>query len=329
MPDTARATSRRHAVVAFCAGVLAARFARAQAKVHRIGYLTPGANGSALQNAFFQGMRALGYVEGANLAVEKRFTGNQYELFPGLAAELVKLKMDVIVAVTTPAALAVQKASSTIPTVAISVSDPVASGLASSLGRPGGNVTGMSDTTTDLAPKLLELLKSLKPALARVALLVNPGNPNHLVYANAFPPAATQFGVAVARYDASSVQELERAFTLMADARPDGLVVATDAFLYNHSALIAKLALANKLPAVFAYRQEALNGGLMSYGPSSLDLFRRAAGTVDKILRGAKPGELPFEQPTLFDLVVNLKTANALGIKVPQSLLVRATEVVE
>jgi putative tryptophan/tyrosine transport system substrate-binding protein len=329
MPDTARATSRRHVVVALGAGILAARGARSQAKVHRIGYLSPGAASSALQNAFFEGMRALGYVEGANLIVEKRFSGNKYELLPELAAELVKSNVDVIVAVTTPAALAVQKASGTVPAVAISVSDPVASGLAKSLARPGANITGLSDATTDLAPKLLELLKSLKPALSRVALLVNPGNPNHLVYSRGFPPAASQIGVAVARFEASSVQDLERAFSLMADARPDGLIVAADAFLYNQGALIAKLALANRLPAVFAYRQDALNGGLMSYGPSSLDLFRRAAGVVDKILKGAKPGELPFEQPVLFDLVVNLKTANALAIKVPQSLLVRATEVIE
>jgi putative ABC transport system substrate-binding protein len=326
------AAARRKLVLTLGAGALAGplgALAQAQGKVYRIGYLSPGVTPSTLEAAFFQGMRELGYVEGANLVAERRMAGSKYELLPALAADLLKSNPDVIVGVTTPGALAAKKASSTVPVVAIAVSDPLASGLAKTLARPGANVTGMSDATSDLVPKLLELLKAVKPALTRLALLVNPSNPNHLVYLKDFPLAASKVGVKVATFEASSAPDIERAFPLMQEARAEGLIVATDAILYNQGRLIAGLAIANKLPAVFAYRQDALAGGLMSYGPSTLDLFRRAAGLVDKILKGATPGELPFEQPTLFDLVINLKTANALGIKVPQSLLVRATEVLE
>lgn len=332
-----RVTSRRQVVLALGAGVVAAplgAFAQPQGRVYRVGLLLPGprptqSNPNGLIPAFFQAMRELGYVEGRNLVVERRYGEDKYESLPELAAELVKLNPDVIVAVTTPSSLAAQKATSTVPVVAVSVSDPVASGLAKSLGRPGGNITGLSDITTDMFLKLIELLKVVKPALSRVALLVNPANPNHSIYFKDFPLAAKQLGVTVARFDASIVQDIERAFSIMRDARSEGLIVATDSFLFGQSALIARLAIMSKLPAVFAYRHDALAGGLMSYGPSPIDLFRRAAGVVDKILKGAKPGDLPFEQPMLFDLVVNLKTANTLGVKVPQSLIVRANEVIE
>ncbi len=308
--------------------------AQPQGRVYRIGFLTVSSLPTqsipnSLQLVFYQAMRDLGYVEGRNLVVGRRYADNKYELLPELAAELAKSNLDAIVAETTPCALAAQKATSTVPVVAVAVSDPVASGLAKSLARPGGNITGLSDLTTDMFPKLIELLKVVKPALSRVALLVNPANPNHLIYLENFSLAVKQLGVTVARFDASTVQDVERAFSLMAGARSEGLVVASDAFLYFQSALIARLAIESKLPSVFAFRQDALRGGLMSYGPNTIDIFQRAAGVVGKILRGAKPSDLPFEQPTLFDLVVNLKTANALGVKVPQSLLLRANEVIE
>ena len=334
-----RVIPRRQVVLALGAGVLGAPLgavAQPQGRVYRLGYLSPTSrptqsspSPSPLTAAFFQALRDLGYVEGVNLVGEWRFAENKYESLPELAVELVKLNPDVIVAVTTPASLAAQKATSSVPVVAVSISDPVASGLAKSLGHPGGNITGLSDQTTDMVPKLLELLKTVKPALSRVALLVNPANPNHSIYFKDFQLAASQLGVKVARFEASTAQDIERVVALMVDARSEGLVVATDAFLYYQGSRIANLAMMSKLPTVFAYRQDVLAGGLMSYGPSTIDLFRRAAGVVDKILKGAKPGDLSFEQPMLFDLVVNLKTASALGVKVPQSLLVRATEVIE
>ncbi|MEO8123244.1 MAG: ABC transporter substrate-binding protein, partial [Burkholderiales bacterium] len=332
-----RVTSRRQVVLALGAGMLAAPLgavAQPQGRVYRVGYLSGGSrpnqsNPNELEDAVFRTLRELGYVEGRNLLVERRYSERKYEALPELAAELVKLNPDVIVAMTTPPSIAAQKATSTVPVVAVFVSDPVASGLAKSLGHPGGNITGLSDLTTDLFPKLLELLKVIKPALSRVAFLDNPANPIHLFYLEALPQAAKQLGVTVDVFDAKSVQDIERAFPLMQGARSEGLVVGTDALLYFQSPLVARLAIESKLPAVFAYRQEALAGGLMSYGPNPIDICRRAAGVVDKILKGAKPGDLPFEQPTLFDLVVNLKTANALGVKVPQSLLLRADKLIE
>lgn len=331
-----RMTSRRQVVLALGAGVLAAplgAFAQTQGRVYRVGYLSASPRVAqstrALHDVFFQSMRELGYVEGRNLAVERRYAENKYESLPELAAELVKLNPDVIVAFTTPPSLAAQKATSTIPVVAAFVADPVASGLAKSLARPGGNITGLADLTTDMFPKLLELLKAVKPALSRVALLVNPANQSNSIYLERFPLAAKQLGMTFAIFGASTVQDIEPAFSLMSDARSEGLVVADDSLFYRESALTAGLAIKSKLPAIFARRQEALAGGLMSYGPNTIETSRRAAVLVDKILKGAKPADLPFEQPELFDLVVNLKTANELGVKVPQSLLVRATEVIE
>ena len=327
-------TTRRELMLAL--GVLAAPLgaaAQTQDRVYRLGYLSPSSGAaqstSALHNAFFQRMLELGYVEGRNLAVERLYAENKYESLPELAAALVKQNPDVIVAFTTPPSLAAQKATSTIPVVAAFVSDPLASGLAKSLARPGGNITGLADLTTDMFPKLLELLKAVKPALSRVALLVNPANQSNSILLERFPLVAKQIGMTAASFDASTVQDIERAFSLMRDARSEGLIVGDDSLFYNQGALIAGLAIKSKLPAVFARRQEALAGGLMSYGPNTIEMARRAAVLVDKILKGAIPADLPFEQPELFDLVVNLKTANALGIKVPQSLIVRATEVIE
>jgi len=331
-----RVISRRQFDLALGAGVLAATLgavAQPQGRVYRLGYLSASPRAAqstgALHDAFFQRMRELGYVEGRNLAVERRYAENKYESLPELAAELVRQNPDVIVAFTTPPSLAAQKATSTIPLVAAFVADPVASGLAKSLARPGGNITGLADLTTDMFPKLLELLKAVKPALSRVALLVNPANQSNSIYLERFPLTAKQLGMTFAIFSASTVQDIEPAFSLMSDARSEGLIVADDSLFYRESALTARLAIKSKLPAVFARRQQALDGGLMSYGPNAIETSRRAAVLVDKILKGAIPADLPFEQPELFDLVVNLKTANALGLKVPPSLIVRATEVIE
>ncbi len=334
---TDRMKTRRRVVLALGAGALVvplAGLAQQAGRVYRIGFLSgrsrsTQSNPIANYDAFFQAMRELGYVEGRNLVVEHRYGEGKYERLPELAAELVNLNLDVIAAVATPEALAAQRATSIIPVVATSVADPVASGLAKNLARPGGNITGLSNISSDLAPKLLELLKEVKPSLSRVVLLINPANPTHPAIADRVQSAAKQIGATVAKFEASGAQQIERAFSLMADARSVGLVVASDQFFVSQSALIARLAIKSRLPAVFPFRDGALAGGLMSYGPSVKDLFRRAATFVDKILKGAKPGDLPFEQPIQFELVVNMKTADALGIKIPQSLLLRADEVIQ
>ena len=241
----------------------------------------------------------------------------------------MKLNVEVIAAAATPSVQAVQRATSTIPVVAISVTDPVASGLAASLARPGGNITGLANITSDISPKLFELLKGMKPALSRVAVLANPGNSTHPLYLRNIQASAQQVGVTTVQVDARTPEDIERGFALMLRERAEALIVAADAFFLAQGSQIAKLAIKNRLPSVFPFREDALAGGLISYGPNLADIFRRAATFVDKILKGAKPSELPFEQPIQFELVINLRTAKMLGIKMPQTILVRADKVIE
>ena len=310
-------------------------FAQAPGKVARIGFLgarsrsTPS-NPDVYYEGFLQGMRDLGYVEGRNLVIEWRFAEGKYERLPGLAAELAKLKPDVLVCHATPPAQALQRATSTIPIVVVSVADPVGSGLVASLGRPGKNITGMSNIASDTGPKQLELLKNVVPKLSHVAVLLNPGTPFHAQFLESVRITAQQLGVKVLRVDARTSEEIETGFAAMKRERVDGLIVVADSFLTGSKArMIAELAVKNRLATMGPFPEDALAGDLISYGPDVADIYRRAAIYVDKILKGAKPGDLPMEQPTKLELVVNLKTARALGITIPQSVLLRADRVIE
>ncbi len=319
-------------------GLLAAPLAadaQPATKVHRIGILLPGSPAppstpSAALEAFLQGLRDLGYVEGRNIAIEYRYAQGKLDPLQDLAAELVRLNVDVIVTSTTPAIQAAKKATSTIPIVMAAVGDPVVTGLVAGLARPGGNITGLSLLAPELAGKRLELLKETLPRLSRVAVLWNSASPAMVHTFREARVAAEALGV---RLQSLEVQgdptDFERAFSAIAKERPDGLFVTLDPFTSLHRGRIAELAAQHRLPAIYELREFVDAGGLMAYGPSSRDLWRRAATYVDKILKGAKPGDLPVEQPTRFELVINLKTARALGLTIPQSVLLRADHLIE
>jgi putative tryptophan/tyrosine transport system substrate-binding protein len=307
--------------------------AQQAAKVPRIGYL--GLNRAAyphLHEAFLQGLRDLGYVEGRNVVIEYRDAEGKSERLPALAAELVALKVDVIVAPSTLPALAAKQATRTLPIVFASVSDPVSSGLATSLARPGGNLTGLSDLTPELVGKCLELLKQAVPGVGRVAVLWQPGAFDERTEKDmlkATEVAARALGVRLQFVEARGPDDFDRAFSDMTSARGGALTVLPTAMFFNERRRLVDLAAKYRLPTVFGYREGVDAGGLMSYGPSIPDLWRRAATYVDKILKGAKPADLPVEQPTKFELVINLKTAKALGLTIPQTLLQRADQVIE
>ncbi|HYR72022.1 MAG TPA: ABC transporter substrate-binding protein [Candidatus Acidoferrum sp.] len=302
------------------------------ATVPRIGYLAlnPTAN-PHLHEAFRQGLRDLGYVEGRNVVIESRDAEGKPERLPALAAELVALKVDVLVAQPTVAALAAKQATRTLPIV-FPVADPVSSGLVTSLARPGGNLTGLSILAPEMVGKGLELLKQAVPGVSRVAVLWDPG---------AFPErtakdmrkevevAARALGVRLQFIEARGPDDFDRAFSEMTRARAGALTVLGGSMLFSERKRLVDLAAKNRLPAVYPWREGVDAGGLMAYGPNVADLFRRAATYVDKILKGAKPGDLPIEQPTKFELVINLKTAKALGLTIPRSLLQRADQVIE
>ena len=301
-------------------------------KVPRIGYFSAGSPSSAphLLEAFRKGLRELGGVEGQNIVVDYRFAEGRFDRLPDLAAELVRLKVDIIVAVPTPAAAAAKNATETIPIVMINVGDPVGLGLIASLARPGGNVTGSSYSVgLEIIGKQLELLKETVPKVRRVAILWNPANPSHPLVVRELNVAARSLGVQLQFLEARGPNEFEGAFAAMAKERMGALLVVPDSVSFLHRTRLADLAARSHLPAAYGLRGHVDAGGLMSYGPDSADLFRRAATYVDKILKGAKPADLPVEQPTKFELVVNLKTAKALGLTIPQSVLVRADEVIQ
>jgi putative ABC transport system substrate-binding protein len=318
-------------------GALAAPLAslgQQQGKVRRIGFLavrsrpTPS-NPEVYYDAFVQGMRDLGYVEGKNLVIEWRFADGKFERLPGLASELVLMKLEVIVTHTTPSTEALQRATSTIPIVMTSIADPVSSGFAASLARPGGNITGLSLMIIDLSPKYLELLKLMLPALSRVAVLLNPGTSFEFAVLKSIQAAAQQFGVKILAVEARTLEEIERGFAAMRRERADAVIVLGDSFFIAQRRQITELAARNRLPSMFAYREDVEAGGLMSYGQNLADFYRRAATYVDKILKGAKPGELPIEQPMKVHLAINRKTAKTLGLSIPQEVLLRVDEVIE
>jgi putative ABC transport system substrate-binding protein len=327
--------TRRRFLIALGAGVLAVprgSLAQPQPKGARIGFLYYGSRQSALDtgryNAFVQGMRELGYVEGTNFVIEARFADGKHERLPAFAAELVRLKVDVIVATGTPTYRALQHAAATIPVVITVTFDPVGDGFAASMARPGGNITGLTLSAADLGPKLLELLKAAMPKLSRVAVLVQPGNPAHPQRVVRIMSAAQKVGIQVVLAEAGTVPEIEREFAMMTKERANATIILADGFFLQESRPIAAQALKHRLPSISQLREYAEAGGLMSYGPNSVDNFRRAATYVDKILKGAKPGELPFEEPTRYHLLINRKTALSLSLTIPQALLGQADEVI-
>lgn len=303
--------------------------AQAPAKVARIGYLTPTPNAERLA-AFREGMAARGYTEGKNLVLEVRDAQGRFERLPALAQELVRLDVDVIVASLTQASLAAKGATTTIPIVMAAVGDPVGAGIVRSLAKPGANITGNSLATIDVLGKLFELLRELRPSLARIAILVNPANPvfgaQQLGEAKA---AAEKLRVEIVVIEARQAQALEGAFNAIATSRADGLLILGDPMFATHAERIARFALDRRLPAVSGFSVFPDAGGLASYGADFNEAFRRAAGHVDQILRGARPADLPVEQATRFELVVNLRTAQALGVAPPPSMIARADRVIQ
>jgi putative ABC transport system substrate-binding protein len=303
-------------------------------KVAQIGFLGAASRHSALGrrtlDAFRQGLRDLGYIEDRNIAIEERHAELDFDRLRDLAAELVRLDVAVIVAVPTPAAVATRNATGTIPIVMIAVGDPVRQGLVTSLAHPGGNVTGLSFTVSmETFGKGLELLTDAVPGLRHVAVLSNPANPSSALALPTIEAAARPLGVRLEMLEVRSRDAFEGAFAAMAEARVGAVLVVTDAVFIFHAARLAELAARHRLPSMHSLRESVEAGGLMSYGPDLADQARRAAAFVDKILKGAKPADLPIEQPTKFDLVINLSTAKALDLTIPPTLLARADEVIE
>jgi putative ABC transport system substrate-binding protein len=277
----------------------------------------------------FDNLRELGWIEGKNVTFEHRFAENRLERLPELAAELVRLNVDVIVAVGTLGPLAAKRATTTIPIVMLSAGDPLGTGLVDSLARPGGNVTGMSLMVPDLGGKRLELLKELLPRLSRVAVFWNAANPYPAIVFKETQAAGRTLGIEVHSLEVRGPDDLDGAFAAARQQHPDALISVEDPLIFTYRKRIADFAVAEQLPSLHGFSEEVKAGALIFYGANQPDLIRRAAGYVDKILKGAKPADLPVQQPTTFELVINLKTARALGLEVPPTLLARADEVIE
>ena len=279
--------------------------------------------------ALQHGLRALGYVEGQNILIERRYAAGDFARLPDLAGELVRLHVDVIVTEGAPAAHAAQQRTTTIPIVIGNAGDPVGMGLVASLARPGGNITGLSQMSPELMGKRLELLKEMVPSASRVAVLFNPANPTSPLQVQEFQATAPALGVTLLPFEAQAANEIDRAFTAMHQERVEALIVVGDPMFGTHQSRVVELTAQARLPAIYNLRGFVDAGGLMSYGTHFEDLYRRAATYVDKILKGTKPADLPIEQPTKFALIINLKTAQALGIMMPPSLLLLADEVIQ
>ena len=309
-----------------------AAHAQQTTKIARIGYLASNLANQGPLEAFRQGLRDLGYVEGRNVMIEYRDAQGKLEPLQALAAELVALKADVIVASSTAAALAAKQATTVVPIVFGTVPDPVASGLVASLARPGGNVTGLSNLNADLVGKCLEYLTQAVPGVSRVAVLWQRGafgERTEQEMLKASEVAARALGIQLHFVEARGPADIDKAFAEIVGARADAVTVLVSGMLLGERKHLVDFAAKNRLPVVYTFRELVDAGGLMSYGPSLADLFRRAASYVDKILKGTKPADLPVEQPTKFELVINLKTAKALGLTIPPALLARADEVIE
>jgi putative ABC transport system substrate-binding protein len=295
------------------------------AKIPRIGLVEY----SASWEPFLQGLRSLGYVEGQNIAIERRSTEETPNRLAKVAAELVRLKVDVLVTLGTPASLAAKQATQTIPIVMIAVADPKRTGLVASFARPGGNITGVTILGPELGAKRLQLLKEVVPGVSRVAFLWNPANPGTAINLENVQAGARTLGVVVQSVEVRSASELEGAFAAMMKERPDAFMMTADPMHLLQTKWIVDFVNRRKLPAMYQVRESVVAGGLMSYGTNRAELFQRAATYVDRILKGAKPADLPVQEPRRFELVVNLKTAKALGLTFPPSLLRQADEVIQ
>ena len=335
LPEVPTPLERRQFIGALAGGLLAAPLAaeaQPAGRVYRIGVLSPFSPsfgpGPSFE-AFRQTFRELGYVDGRNVALEYRWADGQPDRLPALAAELVRLRVDVVFSAWgTPGALATKKAASTIPVVFAGVGDAVGVGVVASLARPGGNVTGSTFITEETIGKQLELLKEAVPRIARVGVVVNPGNPVYGPVLKASAAPARALGLQLTVVGVQSAEEFEDAYRTAIRAHVNGLVVLRDSVLITNQSRLLTLASTNRLPAMYGMREFVEGGGLMSYGPSLVEMYRRAAYLMDKILRGAKPSDLPVEQTTRFEFVINLTTAKVLGLTLPHLLLVRADEVI-
>jgi len=325
---------RRTFIGRVAGGVLAAPFA-AEAQqagtVPRIGLLSAfsPSDTAGWYDALRRGLRELGWIEGQNLRIEYRYAEGRADRLPALAGELVRLKVDIIVTATTTDGIPAMEATKTIPIVMASAADPVGAGMVESLARPGGNVTGLSQIVPELVGKRLEILKEINPGLSRVAALWNPEGKASAVSWQELQLPADKLGIRLHSLEARSPKDFDGAFADAVRMRVGALAIMPGPLFAGNLRRIADLAVRNRLPAVFHLREFADAGGLVTYGPDRTDMFRRAAAYVDKILKGARPGDLPIERPTRFELVVNLKTAKAIGVTIPQSLLLRADEVIQ
>ena len=328
---------RRKLLFALSASALTQRASLAQtpAKVWRVGFLSQRhvdfVDADYYYGPFTQGMRELGYFVGKNLVIEWRSAEGSVARLPELAAELVRLNVDLLATPGTPATLAAQKATTTIPIVMIGVGDPVGAGLVKSLARPGGNSTGVSNINVEIAPKLLEMLRAMVPKAKRVAMLVNPANPTNKLVLKHTQVAAEKIGVSIQSVEAGTPEEITNAFSVMARNKAEALIVPLEATFQQQKQKIqiVELAAKHRLPTIGAYGEFVEAGGLMSYGQNLRESYHRAATYVDKIFKGAKAGDLPVEQPMRFEMALNMTTAKALGLKVPQSILIQATKVIE
>jgi putative ABC transport system substrate-binding protein len=323
---------RRKFVTSTVLGVLTSPFAvwaQRESKIHRLGYLSLRAEPILQDEAFVQAMRELGYVEGRNLIIDYRWAAEKEEQLPRLAAELVALNVEVIVTAATPAVNAAKRATSTIPIVMANVADPVGSGLVASLGHPGGNVTGMTLLSTDLAGKRLQLMHEILPRATRIGVLALGGLSATPLLLAAMRAAGQKMDLEVIAQLVTKPEELPGAFTGFQKAGVHALIVQLSPLILEQRRAIVELAAQNRLPAMYEIRSFVDTGGLVAYGPDAVMMYRRAAIYVDKILKGTKPGDLPVEQPTKFEFVINLRTAKTLGVTIPQPLLLRADEVIQ
>jgi putative ABC transport system substrate-binding protein len=325
---------RRAFLGAMAIGLLATPLAveaQPAAKVHHVGFI--GNSTAALEANLVaplrEGFRELGYVEGRDLIIDYRWADGDYNRFPALVAELIALKVDILVTAGTPAALAVKRATKTIPLVMVAVGDPVGTGLVASLARPGGNLTGLVSIAPDLEGKRLELLREILPKLSSVSILTNPANPFHAISEKQVRAAAGTLQLKVRFVNVRAEPELDAAFETLERDRPGALLMLADRVFLHNRVRIAEFATRHRIPGIYAYTELVDAGGLMSFGPSYPGMHKRAAYFVDKILKGARPGDLPMEQPAKFELVVNLKAARALGLTIPKAILLRADQVIE
>ena len=308
-----------------------AAHAQQPARIPRVGFLgnSTAALEANLVGPFRDGLRELGYEEGRDIVIEDRWADGRYERFPALIAELIALNVDTIVTAGTPASLAVKNATTTIPLVMVAVGDPVATGLVASLARPGGNITGLTSISVEMEGKRLELLREVVPKVSHIAVLWNAASPIQVIEEGEVRAAAGVLGIKMLSLGVRTREEIDDALATIIGERPDALLVLADRLFLHHRTRIMDFAAQQRLPGVQAYRELVEAGGLMSYGPSYADMHRRAAAYVDKILKGAKPADLPVERPVKFELVVNLKAAKALGLTIPPSVIFRADEIIE